>query len=82
MDRYIFVNGTTKIYAWQGAITDVAARVSATSLRKTNGATPTAKEILITTGSSFEWGYPTIVQNGTSLNALRGIDVTKNFWDE
>lgn len=55
MDKYIFVNGTTKIYAWQGAIAEVATRVSATSLTKTNGATPTSKEILIPSGGSFQW---------------------------
>lgn len=82
MDRYIFVNWTTKIYAWQGAIATVASRVSATSLKKTNWGTPTGKEILITAGSSFTWGYPTVIQNDVSLNAIRGVDVTKNFWDE
>jgi len=82
MDRYVFCNGTTSLFAWQGAIAEVESRVSATSLKKTNGGTPTSKEILIPTWGSYTWWYPTNAQNQVTINAIRGVDVGKNFWTE
>ncbi len=83
MSKYIFVNGTTKIYSWQGGIAEVASRVSGSSLKKTNGATPTLKQILIPAGwASISWGYPTVAQNEVTINAIKWQDVPHNFWDE
>ena len=41
------MNKTANMYSWQGGITRVASRVSATSLKKENGGTPTSKTIAI-----------------------------------
>lgn len=79
MDKYVFVNNTTKMFAWQGGITRVASRVSATQLKKENWGTPTSKSILITAGTSITWGYPLGTQNQVTRNSLSGT--VANFWD-
>ena len=78
-DRYVWVNWTPNIYSWQGGITRVASRVSATQLKKENGGTPTSKSILITAGTSITWGYPLGTQNQVTRNSLSGT--VANFWD-
>lgn len=81
-DQYVFVNWTTKIYSWQGGITEVAERVSSSSLKKTNWATPTAKSVTITDANgSFTWWYPTGAQNPTTRNSIFGSNVL-SFWSE
>jgi len=82
MDRYVWVNGTTNMYSWQGGITRVASRVSGTSLKKTNGWTPTSKSILIASGQTMTWGYPSNIENPTSYNAISWSSGMANFWDE
>lgn len=79
MDKYVFVNATTKIYSWQWGITRVASRVSGSSLKKENWATPTSKSILITSGTSITWWYPLGTQNQVTRNSLTGT--VANFWD-
>ncbi len=70
------------MFAWQGGIARVAERVSSSSLRKTNGATPVSKSITIADGQSVEWGYPTGVDYQTTRNALRGLNGFGNFWNK
>lgn len=81
MDRYIWVNKTTNMFSWQGGITRVASRVSATSLKKENGGTPTSKTLSIATGNTVSWGYPLNVDNQTTRNSLIGSNGFGNFWD-
>lgn len=72
MDRYVWVNQTTNMFSWQGGIARVTSRVSATSLKKTNGGTPTAKTIAIATGNLVTWGYPLNTDSPTLRNSLVG----------
>lgn len=58
----------------------MASRVSDTSIKKTNGGTPTAKQILIPAGGTMTWGYPLGTQNQVSYNALQGNFVGETFW--
>lgn len=55
MDRFVWANNTINLYSWQGGIARVASRVSDTSLKKTNGATPTSKSVLIAAGNTISW---------------------------
>jgi hypothetical protein len=74
MDRYIWVNKTANMFSWQGGITRVTSRVSATSLKKENGGTPTSKTIAIASGNTVSWGYPLNVTNPTTYNSLVGTN--------
>ena len=81
MDRYVFVNKTANMYSWQGGIARVTSRVSATSLKKTNGGTPTSKTISIASWNLVSWGYPLNADNPTLRNSIVWTLGFWNFWD-
>lgn len=81
MDRFIWVNWTTKVYSWQGGITRVESKVSSNSLKKENGGTPTGKSILLTAGQQFVWGYQINESNPTAYNSLQWKSGAGDFWE-